>query len=543
MPLDKVDELKSSFKTSSISKEYQKSGRPPISTTLGCHLDEHACPRPQLTDSAFLAMGLQKRIGVKLPDTNEKLLNELLTFTEEFCRTHLKPLAPDVDLTKENWIHGLNEPTSVKDAYYELVDTDLKKQHRKVKLFMKDESYTSYKYPRNIMAPHPRFKLEMGPVSKAIEEEIFKLPWFIKHVPANERVEFLSRLQRENHYYYETDYSSFESSFTKRIKQIELTMVKYMVQHLPDSNEIYTNFERMSAINRMSHKHFTAQVESCRMSGEMTTSSHNGFVNLVVAAFIMQESGVSYLEVPMVFEGDDGLFGLEHDVRLKTDLYTQLGFKIKLQKYNSIGEASFCGQVFDSDSRSIITDPRKVLAKFGWTSRNYVHASHKTKKSLLRAKAMSYLAQYPNCPVVSHLAWAHCKLTSGYSIRKVINTKNLDSYSREKLSSTIACYDSNKDFFKKIPEIDVKTRKHMEKVFNFPIEEQLAYERYFLNLNSIQPIPLLTHFDPIWREYFDRYVQEVDLNSDLCDDPITPQRIHSVDIPLRLFWRDGAYVW
>jgi len=129
----------------------------------------------------------------------------------------------------------------------------------------------------------------------------------------------------------------------------------------------------------------------------MCTSLGNGFTNLMLAAFLVDEAGGT---LEGFVEGDDGLFST--DVELTSELYASLGFSIKIEEVQDPCSASFCGMVF-SESGEIIRDPRKFMENFGWTH-SFINAGPRIMDELLRAKALSAAYETPQCPIVGVLA-------------------------------------------------------------------------------------------------------------------------------------------
>lgn len=276
-----------------------------------------------------------------------------------------------------------------------------------VKSFMKDETYTDYKYPRAINSRHDAFKCACAPFFKAIEKELFKLPFFIKKVPVRDRPAYiLERLYAPGAKYIATDYTAFESLFTKELMMdCEFILYEYMTANLAEGRTWFAMIRKvLGGINRLAFKHFILELVATRMSGEMCTSLGNSFCNLMAALFILAECGTR--NAVGVVEGDDGLFRVDKRVPTIQD-FADLGLNIKIELHDDVATASFCGLIFDRDDLANVTDPREVLASFGWTSAKYLRASDRTHKMLLRAKALSLLYQYPGCPILQPLAlWA-----------------------------------------------------------------------------------------------------------------------------------------
>jgi hypothetical protein len=273
-------------------------------------------------------------------------------------------------------------------------------QCRKIKSFVKTESYPEYKHCRMINSRSDFFKVFSGPLFKAIEEVVYQLPEFIKHVPVPERPGKVKELRRAGRRYYSTDFTAFESHFLPEVMDaIELELYRHCLSWCPADAELICR--TLKGRNDMStHTGVHASIYGRRMSGDMCTSLGNGFTNLMLAKFIASEQGH---ELYGFVEGDDGLFATE--AILSEDKYRELGFTIKITPEDDPCAASFCGMVF-ADSGEIVRDPTDYLANFAWTS-SFISAGDRVMDELLRAKALSSVYETPQCPIVGAVArWA-----------------------------------------------------------------------------------------------------------------------------------------
>lgn len=220
-----------------------------------------------------------------------------------------------------------------------------------------------------------------------------------------------------------------------------------------------------------------------RMSGDMNTSLGNGFANLMLALFLCQEQHQS---LSGFVEGDDGLFVT--DANLTVAMYEELGFTIKIEKFSDPCDASFCGLIFSSVGETI-RNPFKFFQTAGWTL-SFINAGTQIMMELLRAKALSVLAETPQCPIVG--AWAHGALTytTGYSPRFV-----LDEYHNAIPSVNVV------DF---APSSEV--RDLFARHFGVAVSVQLAIEKLLLNVTDLSPISQLlpAPSDVAW--FYARYV-------------------------------------
>jgi hypothetical protein len=208
------------------------------------------------------------------------------------------------------------------------------------------------------------------------------------------------------------------------------------------------------------------------------------------------------------FEGDDGvvaILGGEMDV----SLFARLGMKIDLQKVSDLSEASFCGLIFDPTELNIITNPIKVLANFAWGKGRYRSARQSVLLQLLKAKALSFMHQYPACPIVTELARYALRMTRNITIRKSI-IDQLDSFERGRLLDAMACPDLDAN-----RPIRMGTRCLMERVFGVSVEIQFQVEELFKHKLDLEPVSI-PHID--WPEGLVDYAVSYVLDWPVGDD-------------------------
>jgi len=384
-----------------------------------------------------------------------------------------------------------------------------------VKCFIKNESYPKYKYPRAILARSDEFKVLVGPVFKLIENHIFSLKtdynssYFIKKVPVPNRAraildvigtsvghndpgtadQFLRR-------YVVTDYTSFESSFTKDIiNNCEMKLYEHCVSCLPEGKAFMGYLETIVGQNRCFFSNINFSILARRMSGEMNTSLGNGFSNLMLTLFVMFEIGAR--DVRLFVEGDDCILTYVGPM-FQPSLVLKLGFKIKFVFLRSPNLASFCGQIFDLTHLVIVCDPLKIILNFAWVNMRYVKSAHRIKMGLVRSRALSLIYQYSGCPIVQCFAWRMLELTERY---EVYFDETVDGYHRQLYT----------DALKHIPQfrpIQFTSREIIEDVFNITVDHQIIIEAYFSSY-KFGPIDLYIlrnycTYDQL--HYYDNYI-------------------------------------
>lgn len=370
-------------------------------------------------------------------------------------------------------------------------DALVDERYWRVKSFMKDEGYLENKHGRGINSRTDAFKCLVGPMFHRIEQEVFKLPEFVKYVSVRDRAQYImEQLYFPGLEYVITDYTSFECGFVREMMgNCEFKMYIYMIRHTPlYFRMLVVCWEVIGGENVCTFKYFVIWVLATRMSGEMCTSLGNGWANFCLMSFVAYKSNVKFKGE---FEGDDGL-AVVLQGKLDVELFERLGMRIKLEKVSHIEEASFCGLLFDPQDMAIITNPVKVLANFAWGKAAYRGASDAVLRQLLRAKALSFLYQYPACPIVTELAIYAERLTRNVRIRKSLIDR-MDQYERKRLSQALAWFEENKTQIAKDENrhpIGINTRLLMERQFGVTVHAQLAIEGLFRSKQDLDPINL-----------------------------------------------------
>jgi hypothetical protein len=434
-------------------------------------------------DPHTVKCGFVKRVLRDVPAPNPQLLAELRLFVKDWVSKNVRKV---VVPSFEDWLERTSYSEGRKNELREAFEMNRgcrpsKRVCSKVDAFVKTEFYTEYKHCRLINSRCDRAKVWIGPRIKAVEDEIFKLPQFIKHVPVLERPEVILRLKQAGRIYYASDYTAFESHFSAEIMDaVECELYRWC---LSDDVDVEFLCNIFTGINRMSTRTgVTATCKAKRMSGEMNTSLGNGFTNFMLSLFLSSRKGG---EMDGVFEGDDGLFF--STVALKEEDYEQLGFTIKLQQVPDPCKASFCGMIF-SDSGQIIKDPRKFLQGFGWTA-SALEGRSGTLLSLLRAKALSTLYEVPHCPIVGVIARDALRFTKDYPAKFIS-----DGY-----------HPCIPNFVPEVFNPSASTRELFHEMYGITVQEQLIAEKLIREGKIYEISSVLPPTDHC-AHYFARYV-------------------------------------
>lgn len=499
--------------------------RPVVAASLGPHLLQSLLPHADPSDPRTLADGLARRMGKPLPGYNKKFLKFLSEEVRRFIRERgITPLPYDSPLDVKTWIERTNyeawRKAELLETYEEVKNLYERKPdgsfvHFLVKLFMKDEHYVDWKPARGIYARDDVAKLAFGPGFKLMEDVLYKQPEFIKHVPARQRAKYVAEhVQRPGARYIATDYSAFERHFTAELmRHLEFVFYKHLLSSVEGGQEVLDCMEEvLTGTNRIVNKFFRANIDARRMSGEMNTSLGNGLSNLIICRAVCRWYGIG--DVSGVVEGDDGLFSFVGSCPT-TEHFTSLGFDIKLEEFDSIEKAGFCGQLFDMSDYNILTDPYKVFSMFGWTTAKYRNSNRKKMRTLIRAKSLSLAYQYPGCPLLGALAQYGMRITRGYDIRSYIGSRDIDQYTRDKLKEALQ-YSKENDLYK---EPSLGARLMFEELYHIPVSTQLIIESYLNDKKDEGPLdlPLISCFvPPSWSDYYRDYVVTAEDGKDIA---------------------------
>lgn len=498
-----------------------------MQVSMGCHVKYIAQPHPDSTDSATMEAGTRKRFVLTPPNPKKERLRRLSEFVKKWCYHFLTPVDAGADTSVEAWLKKTNYPQARRDELQELWNRNLHKLTKRdyfVKSFVKDETYPEYKHARIINSRTDMFKCAVGPIFRLIEEGVFKHPAFIKKVPIHLRPQYIrDRLYRVGAKFFWSDFTSFESHFTKEIAlAIEVPMYEYMSKYLPDGK--YFMFLVVHVIfgrNRCIIKYFVVIVEARRMSGEMNTSLGNGFTNLMLIIFVFYEVGEI---VDPVVEGDDSNTSYDQQCATAAD-FAELGFTIKCGTSDNFEEMSFCGMIFDPVDLVNVTDPCDVLSSFGWARSVYTRYSDRKLLALLRCKALSYAHQYCGAPIIQSLAQYALRVTARTDVRSfILKDRRLGEWDRARYTESYLYYKENNNRVpsKPVPE---RTRWLVERMFNISVNKQLEIETYLDGLNDLQILegPILDlPYDPSFADYFDRYSVSKDRKARDLDFPGIP---------------------
>lgn len=424
-------------------------------------------PTPDRHVELNYVAALEKRVGMAKPPTNQRSLRKFFRFVRHWMRSNIKNFVPhDLDLDDPHffdaWIESRTSYSLArKQELRRALDRLLARRRRdplqpyfpmtcrrrrprrtnvarpaQVVMFLKTEFYRAFKAPRGINSRSDEMKVFIGPLISLLESLTYDIPmlrtadgsyappdltstgmrWFIKHVPVHSRpqaIECLRGFMEPGSRIYATDHTAFESHFTPTIMaNCEFELFRYLAHKNPQATARLDTFQHVVCGTTVSDcSWFTAVCEGIRQSGEMTTSLGNGFTNLMLMLYTSHVCGCSAWGM---VEGDDALFVITPTVGFavpSTTEFSVLGWDLKLEVISRLEDASFCGNVYVPGEFQTLSDPAWFLARAPWyLGPQCTSISGSVAIELLRATAMSALAEYHGCPVIS--TWATTMLAS-----------------------------------------------------------------------------------------------------------------------------------
>lgn len=447
----------------------------PGGTTLAC------IPRPN-SHQLNLAIGIAARLGRERVTPNKSTFAEFSRFVKrviqlvpEFSRPIQLPAGYEdfFDYFIQKSQYPEYRKQELRDKWNSISDYEYTlKRYTVNKTFGKREGYKEPKLNRGIYSRHDIFKCFCGGFFKLIEEDVFSRPEFIKKIPVAERPSYLmEKMYEPGAKYFSSDFESFESLFTPELmKACEIELYKTKMVNFPQHMKFISNV--LLGESHIQAKGSTATVKARRMSGEMCTSLGNGFTNLMVSWFIQSKAGIPLEDLISgmycIIEGDDSLIKYKNEIDVS--IYQQIGLRAKVEFHEKIGDASFCGMLFDEDDKIVVTDLSKHIISMFWADSKYVDAREPKKLALLRAKALSYAFQFRGCPVIDPMAHKILELTKSIDHRSVV----IDNWKKQQFD--LACANAKELIAKGPLEAPIKTRLLIERTFGISLETQLRME-------------------------------------------------------------------
>lgn len=448
---------------------------------------------PHLAEVALA--GLWRHMRQELEETkiliNKKMRNmrdeqeRFRAYVHAILQQHVPQMGDDeMDLSWEKFAREGARSQRWYEYLRTLVDQQVEMKDFVVGCFIKDEDYESPdKAPRSIMALPDNMKAMLGGLFRCADQHLFRTDfghWFsVKHIPVAARAAHVRERMGESRTA-TGDFSSFEKHHIGVFADVVAeTYLHLFGKRLRNRDRKFVD-ELLRGTNSLRFRNgIRAEMQHTLMSGAPWTASGNFLLNTYLLTFIvlrerhptenMQQLAARVFEVNGLFEGDDSIVAHE---KFDQELIGRLGLRLKTKECENYSKASFCGIVSPPEHDDNLTDPIKFLRRVFTLPQQAMDSGTKRQNCLLRAKALSYLHQYPACPVVSKVCHAILKKTRSYTADpKYLNYRRRESY--DEYCQTAA------KLWKTERVIPLCSRMQVEELFDLTCEEQICLERQF----------------------------------------------------------------
>lgn len=413
--------------------------------------------------------GLCKRVVHEEHPCDPEVQADFISFARHYIKHHIKPIPSglDEDTLLENWLSHSKYNTEKKNKLRELNGKMRKheiprRQYLELTSFIKSEFYEEPKEARIINSRSDAFKARVGPFIHAAEQYVYD-DHFIKHCTPAQVVERMKTKSKGFEVFYETDYSSFEGSFSSTLLyRIELYFLTRLFYNYPEIVSLIAT--ALTSKNKLTFKKiYTAEFYGSRMSGEMWTSMCNGFMNKLLVEYVAKrsEANVDYL-----VEGDDGFICSNKE--LNWDLTRLCGFKLKCDVVFDPMKIQFCSLRVCGDK--LVPDIKRTLKHYGFIidsqlSRALSTGSKRSQtklKEIQLAKAQSLLATASGIPILQSIAQQQIRVLNGTHL----NPRYYDWWESEFYDLTNA----------RASPITQEMREYVASEFNIPVQLQIDIE-------------------------------------------------------------------
>lgn len=456
---------------------------------------------------------VRNRYAVDMPVPDPDVARDFYEYAKEFIRTVWKDTLRDEDVrTFVDWLDSSNYPGSRKKDLEKLM-TNIERMDKKfslVEMFIKWEGYMEPKYARAINSPSDESKCILGRLFKAIDKKTFGARFFVKGT--NPR-DWPSKLYEAlgSRPVTETDFTAFESHHRGVFSKVVYFWYLHMIRNLSGIRPMKDLIARlMLGRNTIESKYLKVGVDNRLMSGSLWTSSANGVLNLIIMSFLASKPHGSpkaraewaAQHFTGFVEGDDGLC-LDYGIQ-KEDI-VKLGCVLDMEPHSNFTQAKFCGIVCDERELVVIKDPIAALTKLFALPPRYQDSKDTVHKSLLRARALSYLCNFSHTPVLASACHWILRRTKGYNIDQHQAVLGEVAYDWAKIAES-----ELKSTRWEKSKIADGTRLVAEERFGISVGEQLYYESLFDNCDSdLCPINFGDHVSDVMFSHGERYLYHV----------------------------------
>lgn len=456
---------------------------------------------PHTTHPANQVVAAVHRFGRKMPKPINNIERDFFAFSKNFI---LLTWSEEFVLRNEDvpsvvaWLRDSTYPGSRKEQLLRLAKKldVLIRDYSDVKSFVKWECYDKPKNARAINSPSDESKTILGPLFKAIDKATFKARFFVKGTnPRDWPKRILDDLGLDE--VTETDFTSFESHHRGVFSEVIYYWMLHMIRNLDGIGPMKTLLSKLVlGRNNILFKHCRVLTDRRLMSGALWTSSANGVLNLMIMAYLAskaqcdgnpeERAAWAHENFKGFVEGDDGLCA---DYKIRQGDIDDLGIVLEMSPHKNFTEANFCGIVCDAEALLVIKDPISAIGKLFLLPPKYMHASPARQKSLLRARALSYLCNFSSTPVLAAVCHWILRRTKDHNLGGCLAV--LDAWHAQ--YAVIAEKELRESKYAR-SEILMSTRLICEDRFGIPVHDQLRLESIIDSCNvDVMQIDLLAY--------------------------------------------------
>ncbi len=469
---------------------------------------------PYYTDvfhTPTLMSGAQHRQLCEMPVFQKRTFKHQVRAVVARLLSKLRPLTVDDVPTWEEWLAAEKsdgastaevkdlEEAHMTDSQY---TGSLPPRYTRGKCHGKNEPYQEPKCLRGICGRHLVFKARWGRFFSAFDKAIVQIEVngrrvFVKGQTPEQMVRDLAELPG-GYDILENDFSSFEASVSDAIMDIvECEAFRFFFKKVLTKERLAELIADVKT-SVFGYKTFTGVVRGRRKSGDLWTSTGNGFTNLVVLLVAAHMSSTKIVAAKV--EGDDSLVvgTLGASKARLNELFLGMGFNAKMTVATTVWDSVFCKKRCNPETLRVMRDPVEVLAKIGWSKSVHVGLSRPKQLQLVRAKALSLAHTTPGVPILQVAAFVMLRQTAGVTVRKAWLRQQLGAWDYNRLSLGENC--------KFVPP-EPSDRAWCERFYGIPIQTQLAVERELLASTEweFHCPSLMPHVSHWYRKFYQAY--------------------------------------
>jgi len=292
------------------------------------------------------------------------------------------------------------------------------------------------------------------------------------------------------------DFSSFEAHHTGVYARILFKLFMHMIRRLPNKKPLKALLHKMTmGVNRIKGFYFSMVLLQRMMSGVLWTSSGNGFLNLLFMSYISQVKPGEYPDVTKmvawtrssfsgVVEGDDSIMPLpDAEVADVKTIVAELGLNAKIEIFESVDRAGFCGVQCDTKSMVSVRDPIKAIRKAQALPMKFLDSSAKVHKAYLRGVAISGKDIAGDTPIYgAYCDWVLAQ-TRGYDTERYRG--DLDTYQRDTFDAAV-----KRKIWQMPANVSTSSRGLVEELYGIPVALQIDIEERIRNSAGKLELPI-----------------------------------------------------